>query len=96
MSLVHDVYVGEHRPLPDAVIVHRGARDEAGERYVRRGTCRDTGESGWFRCSECGFGFNDWYLDDESEINDQPRHCPNHLWGRLQDLSRRQTQRRPA
>lgn len=51
--------------------------EQAIEATLERGTCRDTGESRWFRCSKCGFGFSDWYLDDESDSDEQPRYCPN-------------------
>lgn len=43
-------------------------------------TCRDTGESRLFRCSECGFGIEDAYLADEGAYGlelDFVRFCPN-------------------
>ena len=43
------------------------------------GTCRDTHEARGFRCSACGFGIEDMYVNDEDEYPpaDQPRYCPN-------------------
>lgn len=45
----------------------------------RTETCHDTKRSRWFRCSECGFGIEDMYINDEGEYpsKDQPRYCPN-------------------
>ena len=40
-------------------------------------TCRNTHENRWFKCSACGYGFTDLYAEDESDINEQPRYCPN-------------------
>lgn len=43
-------------------------------------SCRDTGESRLFRCSECGFGIEDAYLADEGAYGlelDFVRFCPN-------------------
>lgn len=48
--------------------------------YVPERTCRDTGESRMFRCSECGFGIEDAYLADEGAYGlelDFVRFCPN-------------------
>ena len=43
------------------------------------GTCHDMGGCRWFRCSACGFGIEDMYVNDEDEYppDDQPRYCPN-------------------
>ena len=40
-------------------------------------TCHNTHENRWFKCSACGYGFTDLYAEDESDINEQPRYCPN-------------------
>ena len=40
-------------------------------------TCHNTRENRWFKCSACGYGFTDLYAEDESDINEQPRYCPN-------------------
>ena len=45
--------------------------------YAPMRTCRNTHENRWFKCSACGFGFTDLYLDDESDIDEQPRYCLN-------------------
>ena len=38
----------------------------------------NTGEGvRWFRCSECGWGFNDIYMTDESDIDTFPQYCPH-------------------
>lgn len=42
-----------------------------------RGGCYDTGESRWFRCSECGFGMTDLYTDGGWSEAEQPKFCPN-------------------
>ena len=49
--------------------------DELNARAER--TCRNTHENRWFKCSACGYGFTDLYAEDESDINEQPRYCPN-------------------
>ena len=49
--------------------------DELNARAER--TCHNTHENRWFKCSACGYGFTDLYADDESDINEQPRYCPN-------------------
>ena len=58
---------------------HNGAyvaiADELNARAER--TCRNTHENRWFKCSACGYGFTDLYAEDESDINEQPRYCPN-------------------
>lgn len=42
------------------------------------GTCHDTGESRVFHCSECGFGIEDAYVEDERAYPPEgfPRFCP--------------------
>ena len=40
-------------------------------------TCENTHEHRWLKCSECGYGVTDLYADDEDDINEQPRYCPN-------------------
>lgn len=40
-------------------------------------TCHNTHENRWFKCSACGYGFTDLYAEDESDIDEQPRYCPN-------------------
>ena len=39
----------------------------------------NTGEGvRWFRCSECGWGFNDIYMAEENvDLNAFPFYCPN-------------------
>ena len=37
----------------------------------------DTGLSRWFHCSECGYGVNDVYLDDEHNYDLEYHYCPN-------------------
>ena len=49
--------------------------DELNARAER--TCHNTHENRWFKCSACGYGFTDLYAEDESDINEQPRCCPN-------------------
>ena len=41
-----------------------------------RGTCKDVATEGeWFKCSECGFGIDDWFTS--IEYPDDPSYCPN-------------------
>ena len=58
---------------------HNGAyvaiADELNARAER--TCHNTHENRWFKCSACGYGFTDLYAEDEGDINEQPRYCPN-------------------
>lgn len=49
--------------------------DELNARAER--TCRNTHENRWFKCSACGYGFTDLYAEDEGDIDEQPRYCPN-------------------
>lgn len=49
--------------------------DELNARAER--TCHNTHENRWFKCSACGYGFTDLYAEDEGDINEQPRYCPN-------------------
>lgn len=35
----------------------------------------NTGKARWFQCSECGYGFNDIFLLDESEEMLEPKYC---------------------
>lgn len=49
--------------------------DELNARAER--TCHNTRENRWFKCSACGYGFTDLYAEDEGDINEQPRYCPN-------------------
>lgn len=38
----------------------------------------NTGEGvRWFKCSICGWGFNDIFMTDESHIETFPNYCPN-------------------
>lgn len=43
-----------------------------------RGECHDTGESRVFHCSECGFGIEDAYVEDEHAYPTEgfPKFCP--------------------
>lgn len=49
--------------------------DELNARAER--TCHNTHENRWFKCSACGYGFTDLYAEDEGDIDEQPRYCPN-------------------
>lgn len=68
---------GEPSIFPPAIWVTSGME---GVKYVRERTCHDTGESRVFRCSGCGFGLFDVYMDDELEWDasfcDFPPYCP--------------------
>ena len=56
-------------------INYKAIADELNVRAER--TCHNTHENRWFKCSACGYGFTDLYAEDESDINEQPRYCPN-------------------
>ena len=62
-----------------AIAATLGDADATPTRQVDAGTCRDIGGCRWFRCSACGFGIEDMYVNDEDEYPpaDQPRYCPN-------------------
>lgn len=62
--------------------LYRAAVDECYKAWNTRHerTCRDTGESRLFRCSECGFGIEDAYLANEGAYGlelDFVRFCPS-------------------
>ena len=38
--------------------------------------CYNTGHCRIFQCSECGYGFNDIYLEDEDHYSSYPLFCP--------------------
>ena len=63
----------------DEVTVYHLTPEQAVEATLGRGTCHDIGGCRWFRCSACGFGIEDMYVNDEDEYppEDQPKHCPN-------------------
>jgi len=62
-----------------AIAATLGDADATGGRQVDAGTCHDMGGCRWFRCSACGFGIEDMYVNDEDEYPpaDQPKYCPN-------------------
>jgi hypothetical protein len=61
-----------------AIAATLGDTDATGARQGD-GTCHDMGGCRWFRCSACGFGIEDMYVNDEDEYppEEQPRYCPN-------------------
>jgi len=61
-----------------AIAATLGDTDATGGRQGD-GTCHDMGCCRWFRCSACGFGIEDMYVNDEDEYTpaEQPRYCPN-------------------
>lgn len=62
-----------------AIAATLGDADATGARQGDAGTCHDMGGCRWFRCSACGFGIEDMYVNDEDEYppEEQPKHCPN-------------------
>ena len=68
----------EHAP-EQAIAATLGVTDATDARQGDAGTCHDIGGCRWFRCSACGFGIEDMYVNDEDEYppEDQPRYCPN-------------------
>ena len=59
-------------------VSYEHARDAWNTRAER--TCHDTGECRMFRCSECGFGINDAYLENEADYGihlDFVNYCPS-------------------
>ena len=62
-----------------AVAATLGDTDATPTRQGDAGTCHDIGGCRWFRCSACGFGIDDMYINEEHEYPpaNQPRYCPN-------------------
>lgn len=52
---------------------------ECDREEVRTGyNLADKVDGEWFKCSECGYGMNDWYSEDESQMpNNELQYCPN-------------------
>ena len=76
-------YTWDGTEWPDGKLsVSRGAAwltpEEVVDMTMGRGECHDTGESRVFHCSECGFGIEDAYVEDERAYPPEgfPRFCP--------------------
>lgn len=66
------------KPVLAVKIVGITDPQQAIEATMGRGTCHDTGESRVFHCSECGFGLEDVYVENEHAYPPEgfPRFCP--------------------
>lgn len=75
------VYRFSATEVTDGVSVHllRVSPEQAIEATLGRGTCKDVSEQSYFhptfKCSECGFGFDDWFT--YSGYSYDPSYCPN-------------------
>lgn len=76
MNMKNDLKFAYHMGYEDALA--RRMPDSSKVEAFEGETCKDTGESRAFHCSECGLGLNDVYIDDERHYSpaDFPRFCP--------------------